>query len=142
MRAALDTWFDSYGVQPQLVGEFEDSALMQVCSSGGRGFTVVHTVVERAVLRHYNLRVIKRVEDCGTDFYAITAERRLKHPAAAAITEHAYTQLVVFWDCREVISVEEADSRRPKDKRSRSEAGSPAHAGDVIVNRSLKLITR
>jgi len=93
MRAALDTWFDSYGVQPQLVGEFEDSALMQVCSSGGRGFTVVHTVVKRAALRHHNLRVIARVEDCGTDFYAITAERRLKHPAAAAITEHAYTQL-------------------------------------------------
>lgn len=93
MRSTLDTWFDTHQVRPRLVGEFEDSALMQVCATGGRGFTVVHTVVERAALRHYNLRVIAKVEDCGTDFYAITAERRVKHPAAAAITEHAYTQL-------------------------------------------------
>jgi LysR family transcriptional activator of nhaA len=44
-------------------------------------------------LKHYGLKVIAKVEECGSDFYAITAERRLKHPAAVAITEHAYSQL-------------------------------------------------
>ncbi len=93
MRAALDAWFDKHKVRPRLIGEFEDSALMEVCSAGGRGFTVVHTVIDRAALKHYNLRVIAKVDDCGSDFYAITAERRLKHPGAVAITEHAYTNL-------------------------------------------------
>jgi LysR family transcriptional regulator, transcriptional activator of nhaA len=93
MRAALETWFDSKGIRPRLVGEFEDSALMEVCSTGGRGFTAVHTVVDRAALKHYGLRVIARVDECGTDFYAITAERRVKHPAAVAITEHAYSSV-------------------------------------------------
>lgn len=93
MRAALETWFDSNEIRPRLVGEFEDSALMEVCSTGGRGFTAVHTVVDRAALKHFGLRVIARVDECGTDFYAITAERRVKHPAAVAITEHAYSSV-------------------------------------------------
>ncbi|HWM24284.1 MAG TPA: LysR family transcriptional regulator [Chthoniobacterales bacterium] len=95
MRAALETWFDAQGIRPRVIGEFEDSALMEVCASGGRGFTVVHTVVDRAALKHYGLRVIAKVEECGSDFYAITAERRVKHPAAVAITEHAYSHLFV-----------------------------------------------
>jgi LysR family transcriptional regulator, transcriptional activator of nhaA len=93
MRAALETWFDSKAIRPRLVGEFEDSALMEVCSTGGRGFTAVHTVVDRAALKHFGLRVIARVDECGTDFYAITVERRVKHPAAVAITEHAYSSV-------------------------------------------------
>lgn len=93
MRMALEAWFDKHKIRPRLIGEFEDSALMEVCSAGGRGFTVVHTVVDRAALKHYNLRVIAKVEDCGSEFYAITTERLLKHPGAVAITEHAYINL-------------------------------------------------
>jgi LysR family transcriptional activator of nhaA len=93
MRMALETWFDVQGIRPRVIGEFEDSALMEVCSSGGRGFTVVHTVVDRAALKHYGLRVIAKVKDCASDFYAITAERRVKHPAAVAITQHAYGEI-------------------------------------------------
>jgi LysR family transcriptional regulator, transcriptional activator of nhaA len=93
MRMALETWFDAEGIRPRVIGEFEDSALMEVCSSGGRGFTVVHTVVDRAALKHYGLRVIAKVKDCASDFYAITAERRVKHPAAVAITQHAYGEI-------------------------------------------------
>jgi len=93
MRGALEKWFDANDLRPRLVGEFEDSALMEVAASGALGFTAVHTVVDSAALKHYGLKVIAKVEECGSDFYAITAERRLKHPAAMAITEHAYSQL-------------------------------------------------
>jgi LysR family transcriptional activator of nhaA len=93
MRNALETWFDAKDIRPRVIGEFEDSALMEVCATGGRGFTVVHTVVDRCALKHYGLRVIAKVEECGSDFYAITAERRLRHPGVMAITEHAYSQL-------------------------------------------------
>ena len=95
MRKMLETWFDAQDIRPRVIGEFEDSALMEVCSSGGRGFTVVHTVIDRSALKHYGLRVIAKTKDCGSDFFAITAERRVKHPAAMAITEHAYSQLFV-----------------------------------------------
>lgn len=95
MRVVLETWFSSQDIRPRLVGEFEDSALMEVAASGALGFTTVHTVVDHAALSHYGLKVIAQVDECGSDFYAITTERRLKHPAAAAITEHAYSHLFV-----------------------------------------------
>jgi LysR family transcriptional regulator, transcriptional activator of nhaA len=95
LRAVLETWFNDREIRPRVVGEYEDSALMVFCATAGRGFTVVPTVVARAVLRHYGLKVIAKVEECGTEFFAITAERRVKHPAAMAITQHAYTSLFV-----------------------------------------------
>jgi LysR family transcriptional activator of nhaA len=93
IRAVLETWFDTKGIHPRLLGEYEDSALMVFCATAGRGFTVVPTVVAREVLKHWGLRVIANVDECGTEFYAITAERRVKNPAAMAITEHAYSSL-------------------------------------------------
>lgn len=93
MRWALETWFDSQGVRPHLVGEFEDATLMEVAASGALGFTTVHTVVDQAALKHYGLRVIAKVEECGSDFYAITGERKAKHPVAAEITEITFSQL-------------------------------------------------
>ncbi|PZR72104.1 MAG: transcriptional activator NhaR [Chthoniobacterales bacterium] len=93
LRTVLETWFDTEEIRPRLVGEYEDSALMVFCATAGRGFTVVPTVAARGVMKHWGLRVIAHVEDCGTEFYAITVERRVKHPAALAITQHAYTSL-------------------------------------------------
>jgi LysR family transcriptional activator of nhaA len=94
VRIALDTWFDEQGVQPRIVGEFEDATLMMVAASfGALGFTITPTPVSGKALKHYGLKIIAEVEECGNDFYAITAERRVKHPVAAAITEYAYAQL-------------------------------------------------
>lgn len=94
MRNALETWFDEQGVRPRLLGEFEDATMMMVAASfGGLGFTITPTAVSSEALKHYGLKVIAEVEECGNDFYAITAERRVKHPVAAAITEYAYSQL-------------------------------------------------
>jgi LysR family transcriptional activator of nhaA len=93
IRAVLETWFDTKGIHPRLIGEYEDSALMVFCATAGRGFTVVPTVVAREIMKHWALKVIANVDECGTEFYAITAERRVKNPAAIAITEHAYINL-------------------------------------------------
>lgn len=93
MRWALEAWFDKQGLRPKLVGEFEDSTLMEVAASGGLGFTTVHTVVDQAALKHYGLKVIAKVEECGSDFYAITGARKVKHPVAAEITENAFSQI-------------------------------------------------
>src|SRR6188472_2616025 len=96
MRIGLETWFEEQGIRPRIIGEFEDATLMMVAASfGALGFTITSTIVSDAALKHYGLKVIARVEECGNDFYAITAERRVKHPVAAAITEHAYSQLFV-----------------------------------------------
>lgn len=93
LRAAIDKWFDAHDLRPRVVGEFEDSALMEVAASGTLGFTAVHSAVSTEAVKHYGLKVVAEAHDCGTEFYAITTQRRVKHPAAVAITQHAHTQL-------------------------------------------------
>jgi LysR family transcriptional activator of nhaA len=93
MRSVLEKWFDGHGIRPRLVGEFEDAALMEVAASSGLGFTAVHTIVGRAACKRSGLKAIARLEECGSDFYAITARRLVKHPGALAITQHTYSQL-------------------------------------------------
>ncbi|YCM42616.1 LysR family transcriptional regulator [Verrucomicrobiaceae bacterium 227] len=93
MRWALEAWFDKHGVRPQLVGEFEDGTLMEVAAANGLGFTTVHTVVDQEALKHYGLKVIAKEEECGSDFYAITGERLVKHPLAREITHNAFSRI-------------------------------------------------
>jgi LysR family transcriptional activator of nhaA len=93
MREPLEKWFYAQGIRPRVVAEFEDAGLMKVAASAGLGFTMVHSVVDKVALEHFGLRAIAKVKECASDFYAITIERRLKHPVVAAITEHAYSEL-------------------------------------------------
>ena len=86
MRGALEKWFDAQGVRPRLVGEFEDSALMEVAASGALGFTTVHTVVDHAALKHYGLKVIAKVEECGSDF--LRDHRRTAGEAPGSRRDH------------------------------------------------------
>ena len=95
MREPLEKWFYAQDIRPRIVAEFEDAGLMKVAAAAGLGFTMVHSVVDKVALKHFGLRAIAKVEECASDFYAITIERRLKHPVVAAITEHAYSSLFV-----------------------------------------------
>ncbi len=92
-RMALETWFDSLGIRPRVVAEFEDTALMHPAAVDGLGFVPIHTVIAKRAARQNGWRVIGRVNQCSVQFYAITAERKLKHPAIVAITEHAQSRL-------------------------------------------------
>ena len=92
-RMALETWFDSLGIRPRLVAEFEDTALMHPAAVDGLGFVPVHTVIARRAAQQNGWKAIGRSRECTGQFYAITAERKLKHPAVMAITEHAQSRL-------------------------------------------------
>jgi len=93
LRMALDKWFDSVGVKPAILAELEDSALMKAMATDGQGFVPVPSVVANEAARHYGFKRIADVEACSCEFYAITVERKLKHPAAVAITESAKVAL-------------------------------------------------
>lgn len=93
MREPLEKWFYAKGIRPRIVAEFEDAGLMKVAAGAGLGFTMVHSVVDKVALEHFGLKAIAKVKECASDFYAITIERRLRHPVVAAITEHAYSEL-------------------------------------------------
>ncbi len=92
-RRAIDAWLDAHSIRPSIVAEFEDSALLKVFGSEGLGFFAVPTVVEKDVCEQYNVSVIGREPALRARFYAITVERRVKHPAVVSICTTAKERL-------------------------------------------------
>jgi LysR family transcriptional activator of nhaA len=93
LRRALDLWFDRNKVKPRMVAEIEDRALMKTFGEAGVGVFTSPQAVEEDVLSKYAVEVIGRTDEVTERFYAISAERRIKHPAVSAITEAARSGL-------------------------------------------------
>ena len=93
LRRSLEKWFQQRQIRPRVVAEFEDAALMKVMAVDEKGFAPIPTVIAVEALTRYGLRKIGATQECKEQFYAITAERRIVHPAAVAITENAKKQL-------------------------------------------------
>ena len=91
LRRSLEKWFHAVGVRPRLVGEFYDPAFVNVLALHGLGFMVVPTIVVEEISDSFG--IIGRTEECQQQFYAITPERKLTHPAVAAITSDARRRL-------------------------------------------------
>jgi LysR family transcriptional regulator, transcriptional activator of nhaA len=89
LRRDLDQWLERSGVRPRVVGEFEDSALMKAFGEAGSGIFPGPTAIEREIKAQYGVRVLARVPKLRERFYAITVERRLRHPGVVAISEAA-----------------------------------------------------
>lgn len=93
LRRAVEAWFRAHDIRPRVMAEFDDLALMKSMASGGGGFVALPTVVVPEATRQYGFRVLGDAEDHRIHFRAITAERRVIHPAVAWITEHARQRL-------------------------------------------------
>jgi LysR family transcriptional activator of nhaA len=93
LRRSLEKWFRDEGIRPRLVAEFDDPALMKVMATEGFGFFPLHSVVLRETVLRDGVRLIGRSETCRQQFYAISAERRLVHPAVVVITSRAQGSL-------------------------------------------------
>jgi LysR family transcriptional activator of nhaA len=89
MRRHLERWFDDQGLRPTVTGEFDDSALMEAFGSRGLGVFAVPSVIEAEVCRENAVQPLGQVEELRETFYAITVERKLRHPAVVAIAEAA-----------------------------------------------------
>ena len=93
LRRSLEQWLEQQDIKPVVVAEFEDRALMKAFGEAGTGIFTSPTAVEEDVVAKYGVSVIGRTEEIKECFYAISAERRIKHPAVSAITEAARTGL-------------------------------------------------
>ena len=93
LRISLDHWFQDLGIRPRAAGVFDDSALMKVFGASGSGVFPAPTAIEREVMRQYGVQLIGRADNVLERFYAISVERRLRHPAVVAISEEARTRL-------------------------------------------------
>lgn len=93
LRRALESWFESRGIRPVVVAEFADSALAKTFGQDGFGVFLAPTAIEAEITRQGEVEVVGREDAIRERFYALSVERRLKHPAVVAILEEARGEL-------------------------------------------------
>jgi LysR family transcriptional activator of nhaA len=93
LRRNLDFWFEVRRIRPVVLGEFEDYALLRAFGETGVGVFPLPAVVEPQIRRQKRLRTIGAADEVRTQFYAISAERKLQHPAVVAIRNAARQEL-------------------------------------------------
>jgi LysR family transcriptional activator of nhaA len=89
VRRSLEQWFESEDIRPRVVAEMDDSALGKELGEDGLGVFAAPAVIEAEILDRYRVRVVGRSEAVRQQFYAISVERKIKHPAVVAICEAA-----------------------------------------------------
>ena len=93
IRGQLEGWLTRHGVQPRIVGEFDDGALMTAFGREGRGVFMAPSVVEDEIIRQFGVKVIGRTDELRDEFFAVSVERRITHPCVVAITDAARVKL-------------------------------------------------
>ena len=95
VRRALEQWFGAEKIRPRIVAEFDDSALAKDFGRQGMGVFAAPAVIEAEVLHDYGVRVVGRAKAVRQQFYAISIERKIRHPAVAAICEAARQEIFI-----------------------------------------------
>ncbi len=93
LRRSLDNWFDENQIRPQIRGEFEDSAMMKIMGKAGVGVFPVTAVISQEVQDMYRVETIAKIPGVTERFYALSIERKIKHPAVLAISDVARKKL-------------------------------------------------
>ena len=93
MRRDLDYWFEMNNVRPLILGEFEDYAMLRAFAQSGSALFPVPSVFARELRQQDKIVKVGSTTDVTMRFYAISAERKIKHPAVIAICESARRQL-------------------------------------------------
>lgn len=93
MRQRLALWLHQHGLAVNVVGEFDDAALLKAFGREGRGVFMAPTVLEAETCEQYGVQVLGRTGELVEEFFAVSVERRITHPGVAAITEAARGRL-------------------------------------------------
>lgn len=85
LRRQLERWFADHNITPIIRGEFADSAMLKIAGRSGLGLFAVPTIVEDEVRKLYGLASLGKVPGIQEQFFAVSIDRRLKHPGVVAI---------------------------------------------------------
>jgi LysR family transcriptional activator of nhaA len=93
LRVPVLRWLEKKGINPRIVGEFDDSALMKSFGQAGAGVFPAPAVISNEVTSRYQVKLLGQAEDIRNRFFAITVERHVRHPAVQAVSAAAHTAL-------------------------------------------------
>ncbi len=93
LRRSIEDWFARNAIQPQIVAEVEDIDLIHVLAEEGAGMFAAPAIIGDDLRVRYAVEQVGRAQGIRQEFFAITVDRRLKHPLVAAITAAAREEL-------------------------------------------------
>lgn len=93
LRRSIDVWMETHSIQPYIVAEFADSALLKTFGQAGAGLFAAPSAIEKEVQSQYDVTIVGRLEDVREQFYVISVEKKLRHPAVLAISNAARQDL-------------------------------------------------
>ena len=85
LRARIDEWFELHRVRPDVVGEFEDNALLNTFGRRGLGLFFAPSALAEELSEQFGAVLVGPVPQVREQVYAISNERKIKHPAVEAI---------------------------------------------------------
>ncbi len=85
LRGRIDAWFELHNVRPDVVGEFEDNALLNTFGRRGAGLFFAPAALATDLADQFGALMVGPVPQVREQFYAISNERKIKHPAVEAI---------------------------------------------------------
>jgi LysR family transcriptional activator of nhaA len=85
IRGRIDQWFEMLDVRPDVVGEFDDNALLNTFGGNGLGLFPAPSVLADDVRDQFGAEPVGPIAQVREQFYAISNERKIKHPAIDAI---------------------------------------------------------
>lgn len=85
LRGRLDQWFATHEIRPRVAGEFEDNALLMTFGRSGLGLFPAPALLSEDIATQYGAMAAGELTGVREEFYAITAERRIRHPAVEAM---------------------------------------------------------
>jgi LysR family transcriptional activator of nhaA len=91
LRGRIDAWFVRHGVRPDVVGEFEDNAMLNTFGRNGMGLFFAPSVLGHDIQEQFGAVHVGDAPELKEQFYAISNERKIKHPAVEAILEELHT---------------------------------------------------
>jgi len=88
LRGRIDRWLEDLQrekIRPRIVGEFEDNALLNTFGRGGLGLFPAPLALAGQVNQQLNAVGIGEMLGVSEQIYAISSERRIRHPAVEAL---------------------------------------------------------
>ncbi len=85
LRGQIERWLENIDVSPLVVGEFEDSALLTTFGRAGLGLFPAPSVLGEDIAAQLGAEPVGVLAEVREQYYAISNERRIRHPAVEAI---------------------------------------------------------
>ncbi len=93
LRRTVDRWAYESSFSLNVVGEFDDTALMKVFAEAGRGLVALPSAIAAELEQQHGLVQLGLIPGATEDFFAISVEKKISHPGVALISDYARRHL-------------------------------------------------